>query len=301
MATYAISDIHGAYDEFVRLLRKINFHYDGSDTLYLLGDYIDWGPHPLKTLLLVKQLDEQYDFVHCTMGNHELMLLQTLEAGYDGVHGSDAVDVWLYANRGFQTWREFCSLPEDQAEDLVRWLRNLRLSFTRNVGGVSFMLAHAYPYYYDVSYTPDEERRHRQDAVWHRMLAQENPFENYHGKEQYDCLVCGHTISSVFHAACRSDDHSLSMYMQPPGNRIFFGKRFIDIDCGAKCMDLDVTRGQAGFAAVMRAQLSALRLEDMAEFYVRHSSMPDMGSLASSAQDRMGQYIRGLQMQLFAR
>ena len=43
MATYAISDIHGAYDEFQRLLDKIRFQYDGSDSLYLLGDYGDWG------------------------------------------------------------------------------------------------------------------------------------------------------------------------------------------------------------------------------------------------------------------
>ena len=81
MATYAISDIHGAYDEFQRLLDKIRFQYDGSDSLYLLGDYGDWGEKSMETILAVKQMDEEYDFVHCLMGNHELMFLAAMEYG----------------------------------------------------------------------------------------------------------------------------------------------------------------------------------------------------------------------------
>lgn len=307
MATYAISDIHGAYDEFVRLLRKINFRLDGSDTLYLLGDYIDWGEQPLKTLLLVKQLDETYDFVHCVPGNHEVMFLQTIEAGYDGCHSSDAVDLWLYANHGIQTWNEYCDLSDDQARELAGWLRTRRLSYTARVGGFSFMLAHAYPYYYDLAYTPEEERRCRQNAVWHRMLLRENPFDGYRGQEHYDCLICGHTISDTYHAASRADGLESSLPLQPAGNRIFFGEHFIDIDCGAKCMGLDPRAGQAALSAVMRAQLSALRLEDMEEFYVRHlpalvnnpgQILPDS---VQSMQARVSRYVRGLQMQLFER
>lgn len=48
MATYVISDIHGEYDKFMELLDKIKLKE--TDTLYILGDILDWGPHPIKTL-----------------------------------------------------------------------------------------------------------------------------------------------------------------------------------------------------------------------------------------------------------
>ncbi len=42
MATYVISDIHGEYELFIKLLEKIRF--TSADTLYVLGDVIDRGP-----------------------------------------------------------------------------------------------------------------------------------------------------------------------------------------------------------------------------------------------------------------
>ncbi|HBA49121.1 MAG TPA: serine/threonine protein phosphatase, partial [Lachnospiraceae bacterium] len=38
MSTYAISDIHGCYNELLAMLEKINF--SKSDRLILAGDYI---------------------------------------------------------------------------------------------------------------------------------------------------------------------------------------------------------------------------------------------------------------------
>ena len=38
---YAASDIHGCYDKYVQLLRRIDLK--ASDTLYVLGDMIDRG------------------------------------------------------------------------------------------------------------------------------------------------------------------------------------------------------------------------------------------------------------------
>ncbi len=48
MAAYVISDIHGEYDMLMNLLEKISLQ--DSDTLYLLGDVVDRGTHPIKTL-----------------------------------------------------------------------------------------------------------------------------------------------------------------------------------------------------------------------------------------------------------
>ena len=51
-------------------------------------------------------------------------------------------------------------------------------------------------------------------------------------------------------------------------NHVFRGERFIDIDCGAKCMDYDVDSRELIQMAALRAQLAALRLEDEKEYYV---------------------------------
>ena len=54
MATYVISDIHGEYDKFTTLLEKIDLK--DMDTLYILGDVVDRGPNPVKTLLKLMEM-----------------------------------------------------------------------------------------------------------------------------------------------------------------------------------------------------------------------------------------------------
>lgn len=54
MATYVISDIHGMYNKFIELLNKIKLK--DTDTLYILGDVLDRGPDPIKTLLKIMSM-----------------------------------------------------------------------------------------------------------------------------------------------------------------------------------------------------------------------------------------------------
>ena len=51
MATYFISDIHGEYDLFMKLLKKIKFN--DNDTLYICGDIIDKGKDSIKLIKFV--------------------------------------------------------------------------------------------------------------------------------------------------------------------------------------------------------------------------------------------------------
>lgn len=54
---YCLSDIHGCYSLFCRLLEKLKF--GGGDTLYVLGDIIDKGPESVRPLrLLCGKADE---------------------------------------------------------------------------------------------------------------------------------------------------------------------------------------------------------------------------------------------------
>lgn len=78
MPRYAISDIHGCLDNFRGLLDKINF--STSDTLYLLGDYIDRGPDSKGVIDFIWELEETGHTVHCLRGNHEQMALDNAKA-----------------------------------------------------------------------------------------------------------------------------------------------------------------------------------------------------------------------------
>lgn len=70
---YAMSDIHGQYEQFLTLLEQIGIRKE--DTLYILGDVVDRGPEPMKIL--------KYMMAHSNIipiiGNHEVMALPNLK------------------------------------------------------------------------------------------------------------------------------------------------------------------------------------------------------------------------------
>ena len=270
MATYVISDLHGALTEFKALLKKIDFHTDGSDALYLLGDYADWGKQSIETLLYVMETDRQYPFVHCLMGNHEQMFLWTAESGYHtGEDADDNTLNWLFGNHGHVTWEGYEKLPEEKQQELVRWMKGLRLSETVEAGGKTFLLAHAYPYFYDTA-TQDAhtEGNKMMDALWRRLMIREDPFARYTGKTRYDMFVCGHTITNYYYQKLRFEKNwPTRKPAESVRNRIFFGERFIVIDCGAKCIGMEFDAHDVIRVAALRAQLACLRLEDLKGFY----------------------------------
>lgn len=46
---YAVSDLHGCYDKYMKLLERLNMTSD--DSLYILGDIVDRGSEGMKILL----------------------------------------------------------------------------------------------------------------------------------------------------------------------------------------------------------------------------------------------------------
>lgn len=65
---YVVSDIHGNYELFVKLLKKINF--SKNDEMFILGDVIDKGKDVQKLLNLIYNSKDQNIFT--LTGNHEL-------------------------------------------------------------------------------------------------------------------------------------------------------------------------------------------------------------------------------------
>lgn len=71
---YCISDIHGYYGLFCRLLDKIRF--GDKDKLYVLGDIIDKGPDSIRLAKLLFSIPN----VYCIAGNHEYDFLKYYRA-----------------------------------------------------------------------------------------------------------------------------------------------------------------------------------------------------------------------------
>ena len=70
---YIISDIHGDYEKYRKMLQLINFNEE--DILYVLGDVVDRGKYGIKIL----QHMMQYSNIIPIIENHELMAYKCLK------------------------------------------------------------------------------------------------------------------------------------------------------------------------------------------------------------------------------
>lgn len=108
MSTYAIGDIQGCHDSFLRLIEACAFD-PARDRLWLVGDLVNRGPHSLATLRHVKALGEAAITV---LGNHDLYLLMVAE-GVEKRRGKD------------DTLDEILAAPD--RDELLDWLRRQAL------------------------------------------------------------------------------------------------------------------------------------------------------------------------------
>ena len=120
--TYVISDIHGQYSAFMKLLKKIQF--SDEDELYILGDVIDRGSGSIECIRWIQRQDN----VLTLLGNHELML-------YDGyIHKAQALYPSLTEIRQ--------KLDKSEQEEIMNWIEELPECKLITVNGRRFYLNH---------------------------------------------------------------------------------------------------------------------------------------------------------------
>jgi len=95
VATYAVGDIQGCFDELNRLLELVRFRR-GHDRLWFVGDLVNRGPKSLEVLRFVVDLGDDAKVV---LGNHDLNLI-AIEAGARDLRAKDTVDDILDADDG---------------------------------------------------------------------------------------------------------------------------------------------------------------------------------------------------------
>lgn len=107
MATYAIGDIQGCFDELKRLLDYISFNRK-RDRLWFVGDLVNRGPDSLPVLRFVRDLG---DSAVTVLGNHDLHLVMQAE-GFGRASKEDTLAAVLAAS---------------DRDELLAWLRGLPL------------------------------------------------------------------------------------------------------------------------------------------------------------------------------
>lgn len=183
--TYAVSDLHGCYDKFINLLKKINF--SDSDTLYILGDVVDRGNDGIKLLLYLNECKN----IITLRGNHDYKaycLLKGLASSYDKIKikafKRDAV-VWL-CDGGKPTYESFMKLNDKEKETVLKFLNSMSVYEETDIGGNSFFLSHT---------VPEKEKMLDFDSCkMHDFILGEPDYEEVYFPDKF--IVTGHTPTS---------------------------------------------------------------------------------------------------------
>ncbi len=228
--TYVMSDIHGDYGKYRRMLEAIDF--GEKDKLFVLGDIIDRGENGIKILF---DMMERVNILPL-VGNHEFtagmclpwLLEEVTNTSLEGLSEAKftALNDWIL-NGGAPTLRSLEKLPRDDRKAVREYIADMEFYAETEVGGRKFVLTHSGIDNFQTEKPLDDYSP--LDLLFYRPNA-ETDF--YHDKT----VVFGHTPTKLL---CGED-------------KIFHGCSWIDIDCGC---------GWDG-------KLGCLRLNDMREFYV---------------------------------
>jgi len=214
MSTYVISDIHGQYDMFMELLDKIKLKE--TDTIYILGDVLDRGPHPIKTL---RKLMEMPNAI-CMVGNHEFMALECLEFLMKEITDKsieeldetmlDNLVTWQY-NGSKTTIDEFRKLDTEGQMGVIDFIKELLIYEEVSVGDKDYLLVHAGL----GNYSPQKDI---EDYSLHELIWTRADYAVQYFEDTY--VITGHTPTQMI-----KDN--------PDPGFIFRRNNHIAIDCGA--------------------------------------------------------------------
>lgn len=173
---YVTTDIHGCYDTFIKLLKKINFNQ--KDTMYILGDIIDRGPKSIEMIRFVMNNKN----VKMIKGNHEEMMLNALlsDSKYN-------ISLW-FANGGEETYDKFIELSKKDQDDILKYLNSLKNYYIVN----DFVLVHSGIEIARIDENKSDvenmKNQYENDLLWSR-----DSFYNNKTKLKDHIVIFGHT------------------------------------------------------------------------------------------------------------
>ena len=199
---------------FMELLDKIKLK--GNDTLYVLGDILDRGPHPIKTLMKLMEMPNAI----CLVGNHEFMALECLEFLMKEITDKSLEELNAETLDNLVTWQfngsqstidEFRKLDSESQKDVIDFIKDFLIYEKVSVNGKDYLLVHAGLGSY--SSEKDIEDYSLHELIWVRADYDVRYFEDTY-------VITGHTPTQTI------KDNSHPGYIYQRNNHIA-------IDCGA--------------------------------------------------------------------
>jgi serine/threonine protein phosphatase 1 len=139
---YVIGDIHGCFDELVKLVEflKIDQGLSAEDMVVFLGDYIDRGMQSHEVVEYLLMLQKEFPQVFFLKGNHEDMFLNFL--GFEGHLGEGFLQ-----NGGINTLISYSLSALDQPDEIFEQLPDDHIDFLQNLDRYiivgDYVIAHA--------------------------------------------------------------------------------------------------------------------------------------------------------------
>jgi bis(5'-nucleosyl)-tetraphosphatase (symmetrical) len=133
MPTYAIGDIHGCYQSFMRLLEHIEFDAE-RDRLWLTGDLVNRGP---ESLGMLRWVVENQHLLEVVLGNHDLHMLAVAAADRAEERGEDFERGEYQSMHSGDTFDDILAAPD--RDELLDWLGRQPLARARG----EYALVHA--------------------------------------------------------------------------------------------------------------------------------------------------------------
>lgn len=234
MSTYVMSDLHGNYKAYIKMLEKINFH--DSDMLYILGDILDRGPNPIKIILDLMERPN----IEIIAGNHCVMACECFSFLLQEIteESVDKIDEEMmgkllnwYQNGADSTTEEFHKCDKDTQKEIADFISDFEVYDEVEVNGCEFILVHAGL----GNFEPEKEMWEYEldELVWERP-----DYERKYFDDKY--VISGHTPTMLIEN-------------NPRPGFIYQANNHIAIDCGC---------------SFPGGRLGCLRLDDMKEFYI---------------------------------
>lgn len=173
-----MSDIHGCYKEFIKMLEKINFN--DKDILYILGDIFDRGPEPMKILDYIIKREN----IILLKGNHEKMFT-------DAFTNNDYI-LWYY-NGGIITHNQIMERQLSEILDIHDYINKMPLIKVVD----KYILVHAGLHNYDDNLSLEEFLKQDENTcLWSRdNIGNEKQYKDY-------TVICGHTPVQTIEKDC---------------------------------------------------------------------------------------------------
>jgi len=230
---YVMSDIHGEYDKYLEMLQKIDFC--DEDTLYILGNTVDFGAEPIE---LLNEMADQPN-VYPIIGSHERMAVDTLSLLMDDISEGrldklspdtmKAIAHWK-ENGGTTTLEEFVKLINEERQDVLDYLCDFTPFEVVDIDNKTFILVHC-----GLGNFEKNGKKLKSYSV-KELTDIEVDYEKQYFNDDSIFIVSGHVPT---YKLCGED-------------RIYFSHNNICINCG-------VSEGR---------KLGCLCLETLEEFYV---------------------------------